>query len=146
MRYALDCYGKGVCSCGPCGVLWAPSTPLMTAVFEWWLPTTPEFKLNSFMIHYYSLFIWSDDETLIYPATVHFLKHNYLLIFHWHLPFICNGKYREHIYIWSLGDVLDLKWRHSLINGTRFPTGVPFTFVVCCWWISRNFRKRKFGR
>ncbi len=34
LSHQRDCFGQGVCSCGPGGVLWAPSTPLIFAVFE----------------------------------------------------------------------------------------------------------------
>jgi hypothetical protein len=48
MRCELDSDDKGVRSCGPGGVLWAPSTRLMFAVFERRLFITLEFKTKQF--------------------------------------------------------------------------------------------------
>jgi hypothetical protein len=63
LSYWLVCYGQGVSSCGPGGVIWAASTPLIFAVFEWWLTIKPESKLNSFFILMFAVFLewWSSN-------------------------------------------------------------------------------------
>jgi hypothetical protein len=94
MRFELDCYDKGICLCGPGGVLWAPSTPLIFVFFEWWLPITPEFKLNSFFYNIICCFLeWWWNTNLSSNCSLSQLQLLIILT----LTLTGNGNYREHI-------------------------------------------------